>query len=207
VTLLDRLDAARERWNVLRHPFYERWSRGELEREELAFYAGQYRYAVVALADATERAARAAGPELRAELEQHAAEERAHVALWDDFAAGVGGPADAPARPETDGCVEAWTAGDGLAGHLAVLYAVEASQPAISETKLSGLVRHYGLSGDDPATAYFALHAERDREHAAQSRRALDGSADEDRLVELAEAALAANWELLDGVEREVDRR
>ena len=30
------IDAARERWNVLEHPFYTRWEQGELTREELA---------------------------------------------------------------------------------------------------------------------------------------------------------------------------
>jgi hypothetical protein len=50
--LFERIAAARERWNVLKHPFYTRWERGELTRPELAFYAGEYRHAVVALADA-----------------------------------------------------------------------------------------------------------------------------------------------------------
>ena len=55
--LWTRLEQARARWNVLEHPFYERWSRGELRRDELAAYSGQYRYAVVALADAAAGAA------------------------------------------------------------------------------------------------------------------------------------------------------
>ena len=49
---------------------------------------------------------------------------------------------------------------------LAVLSAVEASQPAISETKLRGLVDHYGFEPGTPGTRYFELHAERDVEHA-----------------------------------------
>ena len=47
---LDRIDAAAQRWNVLDHPFYTRWSAGELTRAELAEYSAQYRHAVVALA-------------------------------------------------------------------------------------------------------------------------------------------------------------
>ena len=43
--LIDRLDAARRRWNVLEHPFYRRWECGELRREELTAYAGEYRHA------------------------------------------------------------------------------------------------------------------------------------------------------------------
>src|SRR3712207_8594715 len=49
----------------------------------------------------------------------------------------------------------------GLLERLAVLYAGEASQPAISQTKLEGLVEHYGMD-EGPATAYFALHTKRD---------------------------------------------
>src|SRR6185503_7856888 len=57
-----RLEEVRARWNVLEHPFYQRWSAGELSRDELARYAGEYRHAVVALADAAAGAARHAGP-------------------------------------------------------------------------------------------------------------------------------------------------
>jgi pyrroloquinoline-quinone synthase len=89
-----------------------------------------------------------------------------------------------------------------------VLYAIESAQPAIARTKVEGLVEHYGLP-EGPATEYFSLHAERDHEHAAQSRELieerLDG-ADEDRLVAVAESALRANWTLLDGVERRFGR-
>src|SRR4051794_5198477 len=81
--LFERLDSVRDRWNVLRHPFYLRWSEGQVEREELALYAGQYRHAVVALSEAAGQAASAGPPS--AELDEHAAEERAHVPLWDDF--------------------------------------------------------------------------------------------------------------------------
>ena len=56
----EELETVRERWNVLRHPFYQRWSAGELTIDELAVYSGQYRAAVVALADASEATAAAA---------------------------------------------------------------------------------------------------------------------------------------------------
>lgn len=180
------IDAARQRWNVLEHPFYTRWEQGELTREELARYAGEYRHAVVALA----RAARTAG--------LHAEEEARHIALWDEFAAALGTEAVEP-LPQTRCCAEAWSAAQDEQGAAAILYAIEAGQPAISETKLRGLVEHYGFDEGSSAVEYFALHGERDHEHAAEARAALEDS-DEARLVGLAESALAANWALLDGV-------
>jgi pyrroloquinoline quinone (PQQ) biosynthesis protein C len=192
--LFEQVDAARERWNVLRHPFYVRWEAGDLEREELAFYAGEYRHAVVALAEA----ATASGDS------EHAEEEAAHVDLWDDFARALDAPLDREPLAETAACADAWAPADRLEA-LAVLYAVEASQPAISATKLRGLVAHYGFSETDPAARYFALHAERDVEHAQAARAALEEAspADTASLAAAAERALEANWRLLDGVERQ----
>ena len=203
--LWSRLTDVHGRWNVLEHPFYTRWSRGELTREDLALYAGQYRHAVVALAGATENAARVAPAPESAELAAHAGEEAAHVALWDDFAAAVGTPGPADAEPETAGCAAVWAGEDrDLLGHLVALYAIESAQPEIARVKADGLREHYGFDGG-PATAYFDLHAERDVEHAAEGRALLEArldGADEDALVAEAERVLRANWELLDGVER-----
>jgi pyrroloquinoline-quinone synthase len=192
--LFNRLDGARERWDVLKHPFYRRWECGELSRDELGFYAGEYRRAVVALA----HTAAAGGSK------EHAAEELAHVDLWDDFAAALDAPLDRGPTPETAECVSSWTRDEPLEA-AAVMYALESSQPAISRTKLTGLVDHYGFEADSPGAAYFALHAERDHEHAAEARSMLESGAsraDTDRLVAAAEAALAGNWRLLDGVDR-----
>jgi pyrroloquinoline-quinone synthase len=186
MNVMAAIDAARERWNVLEHPFYVRWERGELSRGELARYAGEYRHAVVALA----RAARTG--------RLHAEEEAGHIALWDDFAAALGEEKHEP-LPETRCCASAWAAAGDELEAAAILYAVESGQPAISETKLHGLVTHYGFEAGSPATAYFELHAERDHEHAAEARARLEDREDE-RLVALAESALASNWALLDGV-------
>lgn len=206
--LFDRLADAQARCNVLEHPFYTRWTDGELTRDELAHYAGEYRHAVVALAEAADAAARAAEPAVRAQIEEHAAEEAGHVELWDDFAHALDADLGREPADETSQCVEAWkAAGDALEG-LVLLYTIESAQPAISLTKLNGLAEHYGM-GEGPATEYFALHGERDHEHAAQSRALIEErleDADEDRLVAVAEAALRGNWTLLDGVERRFGR-
>ena len=192
--LIERLDAVRERWNLLDHPFYRRWSCGELSGDELAYYAGEYRHAVVALAETTAKSGQA----------DHAQEEAEHVDLWDDFAAAVGAELDREPSPETTQCVDAWSAPADRLEALAVMYAIEAGQPDVSQAKLDGLAEHYGIAADEPGAAYFALHATLDHEHAAESKAELESeraTVDSDRLVRVAERALRGNWTLLDGVD------
>jgi pyrroloquinoline quinone (PQQ) biosynthesis protein C len=163
---------------------------------------------VVALARAAEAAARAAEPAVRAQLDEHAAEEAGHVDLWDAFARAVDADLEQEPARETAECAAAWTAAGNALEGLVILYAIESAQPAISKTKLEGLLGHYGFD-EGPATEYFSLHAERDHEHAAQSRALLEErvtEADADGLVAVAEGALRANWTLLDGVERRFGR-
>ncbi len=210
--ILTRLDQTRSACNVLEHPFYERWSAGELGAAELECYAGEYRHAVLALAEASQAAAAKAGPAHASGLRAHAEEEAAHVELWDHFARAAGAcgaGAGNGSLDQTRTCAQAWTAGEDLLEHLAVLYAIEAGQPEVSKTKLEGLTAHYGYSEEGPALEYFRVHELRDVEHAREAAALIeellsgcdDAEARAEMMVARAGAALRGNWCLLDGVE------
>jgi pyrroloquinoline-quinone synthase len=198
----DRIERSREEHNVLEHPFYQRWSAGELSADELARYAGQYRHATEAIAKLCADAAEVAPESRRDELLRHSEEEHDHVGLWDAFVEETGGEIGAQPTPETADCIHSWTAPDGYLSALARLYAIESGQPEISKTKLEGLASFYGINGG-PGSEYFRVHEKMDVEHAAESRELIEEAmepGDEDAIVEAATSAFKANWRLLDGV-------
>ena len=201
-SIWERIEESRARHNVLEHPFYVRWSAGELSREELARYAGQYRHATEALARLCTQTAETAPDAHRAEIEAHANEEEAHVGLWDDFVEAAGGEIGAEPTLETAECVSTWTAPDGYLAQLARMYAIESGQPEIARVKREGLASFYGINGGG-GREYFRIHEEADHAHAEESRRLIEDAMspeDEDALVASAESAFTANWRLLDGV-------
>ncbi|MEX2551983.1 MAG: iron-containing redox enzyme family protein [Actinomycetota bacterium] len=204
-TFWGQLAEVSSRWDLLGHPFYVRWSTGHLTRRELSVYAAEYYHAVRALAKLVMSAARgASGPE-RSQLQAHADEELLHVDLWADFAAALPAVESSP-HPvdETLECVEAWTSPpkSSLLHSLVAMYAIESGQSRVAATKRATLPL-YGLDG--PECTYFDVHAELDLEHAASTRALIEprlADVEWEPLLAQAEAVLAANWKLLDGVER-----
>lgn len=204
-TFWSQLAEVCSRWDVLGHPFYVRWSTGHLTLRELSVYAAEYYHAVRALEMLVLSAARGArGPE-RSQLQAHADEELMHVDLWIDFAAALPVVESSP-NPvgETLECVEAWTSPprSSLLHSLIAMYAIESGQSRVAAAKRATLPL-YGLDGLE--CAYFDVHAQLDLEHAASTRALIEPrlkGADWQSLLAQAEAVVAANWKLLDGVER-----
>ena len=201
-SVFERIEQARARHDVLQHPFYQRWSAGELTMDELARYAGQYRYATQAIAKLSEQAAEQAPEKRRSELEHHAIEEQEHVGMWDQFVEATAGKVGDEPTSETSECIDAWTSDDGYLASLARLYAIESGQPEISRTKIEGLSEFYDMEGG-PGVQYFEVHQTMDVAHADQAKRLIEeemSPEQADQVVAAAEEAFKANWRLLDGV-------
>lgn len=200
--LIDRaLDEVSERFDLLKHPFYQRWVAGELTHEELAYYAGQYAHVVRAIPRWLEGAA-AHDHAHHDALRSHAAEESDHVILWDRFAAAIGIDETTlrgtPANAATAALI---TRGDELVARgygAAVVWSIEAQSPAVSAEKLRGLRAHYRID-ETNGGEYFAVHQELDRDHEAQLRNVLhsqDAPA-QSGAPAAAAATLAGMWDLL----------
>jgi len=202
--------------SILLHPFYQRWTAGQLSREALQDYARQYYHHVAAFPTYLSAVhANTEDEETRRHILANLIDEEAgnpnHPELWLRFAEGVG------VNREDAEQTELWAETRNLIGTfrsicrdrntaegLAALYAYESQIPNVAQTKIEGLKKHYGV--DSPrALAYFHVHIEADKEHAAVERELLDRYVD-DRKAEAvrisAGRVLEALWEMLSGVER-----
>ena len=211
---LDQIDADIAEKNLLKHPFYLAWTRGELSREVLADYARQYYHHVAAFPTYLSAAhARCDDQATRKELLNNLIDEEAgspnHPDLWLKFAEGLGVSAlnvrQSEKRPETKSLIDAFRSvcRDGsTAEGLAALYAYESQIPAICESKIEGLKKYYGFS--NPVNyQYFTVHIEADREHSAVERKMLTAHVGKQN-VECVRASvnrvLEALWDMLSGV-------
>jgi pyrroloquinoline-quinone synthase len=213
------LDARIARYDLLQHPFYQAWSKGELTHDELREYASEYWHHVSAFPTYLSALhARLEDAPLRRTVLANLADEeglpagRAHSDLWMDFATGMGAnSADIRGRqlqPETVALIahfrDAMQASPASA--LASLYAYESRVPAIARTKAEGLKQHY--SADQATARYFTLHQTADVHHAKVWRNAIETELsahpeEADAALDAAAATAAALWRALSGIERE----
>jgi pyrroloquinoline-quinone synthase len=209
-TLEARIQAVLQEKSLLKHPFYQAWSAGTLEKERLQEYARQYYHFELAFPRLLSSIhSRTDSPAIRQLLlgnlwdEEHG--ERNHVALWLEFAEALGVPARqviaSKPNAETADLVEHFTAmarNAPVAEALATLFAYEGQVPGIAWEKIKGLKEHYALKPEQ--FEFFSVHLVSDIAHAGAEMEAIGASCrDEDAVVAAAEAACDRLWRFLDG--------
>ena len=213
-TALETIDQQISAKHLLTHPFYLAWTRGELSKTALADYAQQYYHHVAAFPTYLSAVhAHCEDQPTRKELLKNLIDEEAgspnHPELWLKFAEGLGVARDqvqqSKKQPETENLIETFRSvcrEQSPAEGLAALYAYESQIPAVCESKIDGLKKHYGFT-DPEHYRYFSVHIEADREHAAAERTMLASHLNEknvDGVYESVQRVLDALWELLSGV-------
>jgi pyrroloquinoline-quinone synthase len=213
-TYLEEIDNDIAAKHLLKHPFYLAWTRGELSKEALNDYARQYYHHVAAFPTYLSTVhAKCDDPATRRELLNNLIDEEAgspnHPELWLQFAEGLG-VAESDVRQsekwlETKDLIDAFRSvcRDGsTAEGLAALYAYESQIPAICESKIDGLKKHYDFT-DPKHYEYFSVHIEADREHAAAEQKMLRehiGNQNFESVKSSVNRVLDALWEMLSGV-------
>lgn len=211
---LGKIDTDITEKHLLKHPFYLAWARGELSKEALKDYVRQYYHHVAAFPTYLSAVhAKCDDQASRKQLLNNLIDEEAgspnHPELWKKFADGLGIKDAELARtekqPETKKLIDTLRSvcGQGsTAEGLGALYAYESQIPAICESKIDGLKKHYGMTKPEHYE-YFTVHIDADRDHSAAEREMLSRYIDEHNFESVKESVnrvLDALWEMLSGV-------
>lgn len=196
--------------HLLQHPFYQRWSAGELTREELSEYAREYYHYTLAFPTFVSSVHSQSNDfALRQELLENLIEEERgddnHPELWLRFCDALGldretvlssSPSAATSR-----LIEVMRSlcRDGASHEgLASLYAYESQVPAVAQTKIEGLRKFYGIE-DSRDISFFTTHLVADVLHAQTSEGWLGRLCDTDARKQSASEAVAATLDALYG--------
>ena len=188
--------------SLLKHPFYQKWSKGELTLGDLKVYAKEYFHLVERIPGIVARVAtRIRDQELQRRVRENMVEEAAHVELWKRFAKSLGISEaellDHSASQKVQDAVRSMEtlAELGMEQGIVSMYAMEAELPAIAVTKKDGLCRFYGLDSED-AQVYFNEHMKEEKHLAVW--RAFE--VDQYSAIAAAETSLTAQNQVLDAV-------
>jgi pyrroloquinoline-quinone synthase len=209
------LDARIESRAMLDHPFYQRWTCGQLTREELQEYARQYYHYALAFPTFISNAhANCDDLAVRQMLLENLVEEEQgsenHPELWLRFCEALGLDRESVKRGTANtatrhliATMRSLAREGALHEGLAALYAYESQIPAVAAAKIDGLAKWYGITAPRDI-AFFAVHQEADVHHSATSRALLDRLCANDHARAAAEQAtvrtLDAHYGFLDAV-------
>lgn len=173
-------EARIKKYDLLTHPFYVAWAKGELAKEDLKMYAMHYYKHVEAFPEylealekrLPENGLRTAIRENREdELGSKSADKKSHSDMWLDFAQGMGADSEASRdfdpMPEVKQLISQFRKvaerGSSVEA-LAAFYAYESQVPRIAGEKAMWLKDLYGA--DTKSCRYFSVHSTADIEHA-----------------------------------------
>jgi pyrroloquinoline-quinone synthase len=212
IALLDRQINQR---HMLNHPFYQRWSAGELTRSELEEYSRQYYpYTKAFPTFLSAMHAHTDDVVIRQHLLENLIEEERgpenHPELWLRFCEALGVDRDDvtsttanSATANLIACMRNLARSENLHEGLAALYAYESQIPAVAKAKIDGLAAWYGINGARDI-AFFSVHMTADVLHSQTSRELLETLCDTpEKCEEAREAAaqtVAALYRFLDAV-------
>ncbi len=138
---------------LLDHPFYQQWSAGKINRNQLA----QYAYAYLDLIRQIPYWWAKVQAALQCDEAWIVDEEQHHITLWKQWMAQLEPPEIPCHLDDTVTAIEQMSPSTLLGA----LYAFEVQQPEVSRTKYQGLIDHYGFNPEQ--LRYFEAHFNEER--------------------------------------------
>jgi len=209
MSAIDQIEIEITSKSLLKHPFYQMWSKGELDREQISGYAKEYFQLVKVVPQMVRSvASKSTDSAASSSLEQNAREEEGHIELWTRFALSLGisrseleaYSGSAKTRKAVTDLLDL-VKNSNFREAASAMYAYEWELPKISRSKLDGLEKFYSLTSND-ARIYFETHLEADVRHAATWREFLnsENNSTEENTVRAATQSIEAQNALLDSV-------
>ena len=206
--LVKMIDKEIQNRSLLKHPFYQMWSKGELNLDHLQGYSKEYFSLVKTIPKMVGNiASLSINSESRQAIEENRREESEHIRLWKKFVLKLGVPEEvlftyngATSTNIAVSRLKKITTNSFEEG-ICSMYAYEMELPKISRSKIDGLELFYNINDDD-ALEYFRTHEEVDVRHAQVWRDLIDGIPRSRHKTALNAAieSLKAQNELLDSV-------
>ncbi|MAH60953.1 MAG: pyrroloquinoline quinone biosynthesis protein PqqC [Legionellales bacterium] len=205
-----QLNQVLDQYHLLKHPFYQAWSKGELNRVILKDYAEQYYHHVAAfpryisathsLCDDIEKR-----KVLLENLVEEESTDHDHPKLWKQFAQALGSDHPETTQPEafTQAMIDnffRW-ARSSYAEGLGALYTYERQVPEVADVKIEGLTQFYGVHSKE-GLQFFEVHRGADVQHRQDCEKLLDGLTPEEQTLAKAAAEKTAQflWNFLSGI-------
>jgi pyrroloquinoline-quinone synthase len=207
-SLIDQIDLEIERYSLLKHDFYRLWQEGKLTLDHLAGYSKEYFQLVKAVPLLVENALKTnKDKKYENSIQNILQDEREHIEPWIKFSTSLQVDKtelmDCVGEDLTKQSVDSMIklSESSFEEAVAVLYAFEKQLPKISETKLDGLAKFYGIA-DEESSEYFNIHKEIDIYHSKIWENIIKESSDDqkEKILNAIILSLKAQNGLLDSV-------
>ncbi len=215
VNLIDQINYEIEKYSLLKHDFYKLWQEGKLTLDHLAGYSKEYFQLVKIVPSLVENTLKNNKEiKYKTSIENTLEDERNHIEPWIKFSSSLKVDknelldynGDNLTRKAIKDLIQ--LSESSFEEAVTLLYAFEKELPKISETKMDGLNKFYGLQ-DEESNEYFKIHKEVDIYHSKIWENIIKEAAPDkkEKMLKAAIVSLKAQNEILDSVKsRYVDK-